>query len=284
METQKIEFSCSDDCLLAGTLFIPKGEVKAAVMIGPATGIKQTFYYNFANFLCENGFGVLTFDNRGIGASKRGSINNMNPTLVDWGKLDMTAALEQLKAAFPDKNYHLVGHSAGGQLVGLMENALDLKSMFNYACSSGSLRNSPYPFKIKSYLFLNILIPISNVLFGHMKSQWVGMGEPLPKGVAAQWRKWCNGSGYVAVELGKTIHEHYYNKLEIPSIWFWATDDDIANLDNVKDMIRVYSKMPAEIVALDPKKLGFKDIGHMKFFSSRRKSLWTNALDWLNKN
>ena len=253
-------------------------------MIGPATGIKQTFYYNFANFLCENGFGVLTFDNRGIGASKRGSINHMNPTLVDWGKLDMTAALEQLKATFPEKDYHLVGHSAGGQLVGLMENALDLKSMFNYACSSGSLRNSRYPFKIKSYLFLNILIPISNVLFGHMKSQWVGMGEPLPKGVAAQWRKWCNGSGYVAVDLGKTIHEHYYHKLEIPSIWFWATDDDIANLDNVKDMIRVYSKMPAEIVALDPKKLGFKDIGHMKFFSSRRKSLWTNALDWLNKN
>jgi predicted alpha/beta hydrolase len=285
MTTQEADaiINCKDGFKLAGTLFKPSG-IKSAIMIAPATGIKRQFYAAFARYLAENGFAVLTFDNRGIGQSIQGSLNNGNPSLTNWGVLDMTAVLKYLKDAIPNTNYHLIGHSAGGQLVGLMENARDIKSMFNFGSSSGSLKYSRYPFRIKSSFFLNVYIPVSNLIFGHTKSQWVGMGGPLPRKVGSEWSRWCNGTGYVKVDLDSRIKNHLYDELNFNSIWVHATDDDIANLDNVKDMIRVYSNIKAEIVSLSPEEHGFKDIGHMKFFSKKKSKLWDIAIEWLGKN
>ncbi|XQF94486.1 hypothetical protein ACOBV9_19070 (plasmid) [Pseudoalteromonas espejiana] len=48
-------------------------------MIAPATGIKQQFYANFATYLQQHGFGVITFDNRGIGQSLNRSIKKVRP-------------------------------------------------------------------------------------------------------------------------------------------------------------------------------------------------------------
>jgi predicted alpha/beta hydrolase len=283
IEELKIKIECEDGFKLAGTLFKPK-KISAALMIAPATGIKKEFYSAFANYLAENGFATLTFDNRGIGESKGNSINASNASLTNWGELDMTAALEFLKSEFPNTDYHLIGHSAGGQLVGLMKNAKEIKSMFNFASSSGSLHYSKYPFKLKSSFFLNFYIPVSNLIFGHTKSQWVGMGEPLPKNVGKEWAKWCNGKGYIKVDLDTKIKEHLYNELNFNTLWVHAIDDEIANYENVKDMIRVHPNIKSTILTLSPKEYGFKDIGHMKFFSKRRKELWSLATKWLNEN
>ena len=282
MDKQKeVSIICKDGFNLAGTLYQPEAP-KAAVMIAPATGIKKKFYQAFAEFLCQQGYGVLTFDNRGIGKSKGENINSGNPTLINWGKLDMSAALDFLKNIYPDHDYHLIGHSAGGQLVGLMDNSGELSSMFNVGCSSGSMKNLGFPFILQSHFYLNFVIPVSNFLFGHTKSQWFGMGEPLPKEVASQWRKWCNGSGYVKVHLDTHPTEHLYDTLDLPSLWVHALDDDIANLENVKDMLRVYSAISYKIISLQPKDWGYTYIGHMKFFSAKRKKLWKYATDWLS--
>ena len=280
MQRTEITINCKDGFKLAGTLYMPE-TVKAAIMIAPATGIKRQFYNSFARHLCEKGFVVLTFDNRGIGQSIHGSLNDGNPSLTNWGKLDMTAALEHLKSVAPNTDYHLIGHSAGGQLVGLMENALELTSMFNFASSSGSIHYAKYPFKFTSAFFLKFFIPVNNLLFGHTKSQWVGMGEPLPKRVSSDWSRWCSGKGYVKVDLDTKIKDHFYDELTFSTCWVHAEDDEIANDETVKDMIRVFTKAESRVIKIAPKEHGFKDIGHMKFFSSKRNKLWQMALDWL---
>jgi len=283
IEELKIKIECEDGFKLSGKLFKPK-KISSSVMIAPATGIKKEFYSAFANYLAENGFATLTFDNRGIGESKGNSINSSNASLTNWGKLDMTAALEYLKSEIPNTEYHLIGHSAGGQLVGLMKNAKEIKSIFNFGSSSGSLQYSKYPFKLKSSFWLNFYIPLSNLIFGHTKSQWVGMGEPLPKNVGKEWTKWCNGKGYVKVDLDTKIKEHLYNELSFNTLWVHAKDDEIANYENVKDMIRVHPNIKSTILTLSPKEYGFKDIGHMKFFRKGKKELWSLATKWLNEN
>lgn len=280
---KKIAITCSDNFTLIGNLYAPVNNIKATIMIGPATGIKKEFYHNFACYLANNNYAVLTYDNRGIGESKQGCINKINASLVNWGTLDMTAVLEQLKKLFPNTTYHLIGHSAGAQLAGLMENANDLTSMCNFGASSGSLKYAKYPYKIKAHIWLNCYIPICNILFGQTKSHWVGMGEPLPKVVGQQWRKWCNGIGYIEPDLDTKIKNHNYNKITIPSLWLHAKDDDIANYEHVKDMVRVYSKIKAKILTLDPAKLNCEEIGHMKFFSRKNKQLWHMVTDWLEQ-
>lgn len=276
------QITCQDNQTLMATVFTPENNVKGAVLLGPATGIKRQFYANFANYLAENDYGVITFDNRGIGGSLNGKVTNSDASLQCWGEKDMPAVLEYLKTTFPQVKYHLVGHSAGGQLIGLMHNAHDISSIFNVASSSGQLRNMKPTHKLKAHFFMNFFIPLSNAVFGHTKSQWVGMGEPLPKKVAQQWQTWCNGQGYVKTAFGKTVHQHFYDDIDIPSLWINAPDDFIANDDNVLDMLSVFTKLDAKTLTLTSEEYGLTEIGHMKFFSKRSKVLWKHAIDWLN--
>ncbi|MCJ8345169.1 alpha/beta fold hydrolase [bacterium] len=274
---------CSDGQTIAITIYNPKQTIKGAVFIAAATGIKRQFYANFASYLADNGYGVITFDYSGIGESLSGSIKNCKTSLQCWGERDMPAVLEQLKISFPLTKYHLIGHSAGGQLVGLMPNAMELSSLFNVACSSGYFKNMRMFFRLQAYLYLNFFAPISNALFGYTQSQWLGMGEPLPKAVAQQWSEWCNSKGYVKNAFGKTCFHQLYDQLSIPSLWVNAIDDDIANNENVADMLSVFTKLDAETLTLIPKEHSLKEIGHMKFFSRKSHILWPIALKWLNK-
>lgn len=281
-KTQELKIKCSE-AELAATLFIP-AKCKSAVMMAPATGIKRSYYYNFAGYLSEHGFGVITYNNEGIGDSLRGNIRRSDASLIKWGVSDMPCVFRHLKNYFPDTSYHVIGHSSGGQLIGLMNNSHEIKSVFNFACSSGCLNNMEYPFKLKAKFFMNIFIPLNNLIFGFTNAQWVGMGERLPKIAAQQWAAWCNGSGYVKTAFGKTIKEHWYDELNIPSLWVNATDDKIANNKNVDEMINVFTKMKAQRLILDPKEYKLREIGHMKFFSRENKVLWKITLDWLNSN
>ncbi|NRA83490.1 MAG: alpha/beta hydrolase [Gammaproteobacteria bacterium] len=272
---------CSDGYTLAATLFKPNNDIKAAILLGPATGIKRQFYASFASFLAQQGYGVLTFDNRGIGESLIGNVSDSQASLQCWGEIDMPGALDTLKEFFPATSYHLVGHSAGGQLIGLMPNADQFSSMCNIASSSGQLSNMAMPYWLKAQFFMNVFIPLSNMVFGHTKSQLLGMGQPLPKAVASQWRKWCNGQGYVKTAFGGSITTHYYDQLTLPSLWLNAIDDDIANNKNVVDMLNVFDQLPATVKTLIPQDHGLTEIGHMKFFSRKSQALWHQVTDWL---
>lgn len=282
IKTDDIFVTCEDKTQLKATLFTPSTPAKAAIMVGPATGIKRQFYRAFATYLCEQGYGVITFDNRGIGESCNVPLKHCNASLVSWGEQDMPAVLSTLKSHFSHCHYFLVGHSAGGQLLGLMHNVHDLSAFCNFGSSSGSLRNMRKGYLIKAHFFMNGFIPLSNFLFGCTNSQWVGMGEPLPKKVARQWQQWCNGSGYIKTAFGKEVKNHYFDDIRIPSKWLLATDDDIANIKNVYDMISVFPNMKAEVEQLDPAEHNVKDIGHMKFFSRKCQHLWPKVTEYFD--
>lgn len=276
-----IQIKNSNGCDISATIFVPSN-IRGAIMIAPATGISKKFYSSFANYLRESGYGVITFDNEGIGNSLRGPIKNSEASLVSWGQSDMSAIFNLLRSEFPNVDYHLIGHSAGGQLVGLMDGALELASIFNVACSSGSLRNMKFPFNAKAQIFMNLFMPISNLLLGYAHNSWLGMGEPLPKKCAQQWTKWCNGKGYIQTHFEHNKIPNYYHNLECPSLWINATDDDIANDINVDEMINVFPKLNARRLILEPSKYQFKEIGHMKFFSKKNSILWKIATGWLD--
>jgi len=272
---------------LAATVYRPTDEVKAAVMIAPATGIKRLFYHNFATYLAASGFGVLTFDNEGIGESLSSDLTKCDASLISWGRHDMPAVLDALQDEFADATYHLIGHSAGGQLIGLMPNYKALTSVFNVACSSGQIKNMDMPYKLKAMGFMDVFIPLTNLTLGYTPADKIGMGEPLPRGVARQWREWCNGAGYIKTAFGKSIHTHFYDEIDMPALWLGFSDDEIANSNNMDDMIRVFSKMPVEKRYFDPEEFGLNSIGHMRYFSSKTNAkapqLWQMAIDWLAK-
>ena len=143
------------------------------------------------------------------------------------------------------------------------------------------------PYKLKAIGVMDVFIPLTNLTLGYTPADKIGMGEPLPRGVARQWREWCNGAGYIKTAFGKSIHTHFYDEIDMPALWLGFSDDEIANSKNIDDMIRVFSKMPVEKRYFDPEEFGLNSIGHMRYFSSKTNAkapqLWQMAIDWLAK-
>src|SRR5256885_8309792 len=115
-------FACQvrDGHRLGATLFRPEAGNGRALQINAAAGVKQEYYGNFAAYLAERGFTVLTFDYRGIGRS--GSFRLKNARMRDWAELDAAAALDFLGKNFPAK-LMAIGHSFGGQSFALIPGA-----------------------------------------------------------------------------------------------------------------------------------------------------------------
>ncbi len=285
IQKQDIQFNCQDGYQLTATLYAPMDKNKHnAILFAPATGIKRGFYNSLATYLCSLGYGCMTFDNRGIGDSLQGDIKDSQASLVEWGEFDLVSAFRTLQEKFPNHNYHIIGHSAGGQLIGLIPDWQNIRSIFNVACSSGQIDLMKQPFRARAKFFMKVFIPMSNRLFGYSKNQWVGMGESLPAQVAQDWADWCSAEGYVETEFGKRIQQHWYDKIDCPSFWLNATDDDIANSATVADMTRVFTKLPVERLELCPKAENLTEIGHMKFFSKKSAKLWYILTEWLEKH
>ena len=279
-----VAIECTDDIALSGLLYKPLDSPVAAVMIAPATGIKQGFYTRFATFLAEQGIAVLTFDNRGIGDSPKTRKVMRETRLQDWGQKDMPAALAFLQQQYPEQPLHLIGHSAGGQLAGLMPNATELTSIITYGSSSGCLRNFTGAYKYQAQFYMNVFIPLTNALFGRTQSHWMGMGEPLPKGVGAQWRRWCNGQGDAKTEFGSHIQQQFYDQLTQPALWIRAVDDQISPQINMEDILTVYENLKVTRKIIKPAEHGLTHLGHMRFFSKHGLPFWPDIVNWLVKH
>jgi len=67
LRPEPVALTCADGQRLQGHFFAARGEAAAApVLISPATGVRQQFYWRFADWLASQGHATLVFDYRGI--------------------------------------------------------------------------------------------------------------------------------------------------------------------------------------------------------------------------
>ncbi|MCC4104740.1 hypothetical protein [Serratia ureilytica] len=90
-----IRFIAADGYALSGSYFPPLGSDNTPVLICPATGVRQGFYYAFAQWLSEQGHPVMVFDYRGIGASLMEShVRYSKARKQDWGGMGHAGGAE----------------------------------------------------------------------------------------------------------------------------------------------------------------------------------------------
>lgn len=85
---------CNDGRLLAAQWFEPPPAVglRAVAVIGSATAVPASYYRHFAEWLARRGYAVLSFDYRGIAASRAALQPGEDVRLRDWARVDMSAA------------------------------------------------------------------------------------------------------------------------------------------------------------------------------------------------
>jgi len=276
VDVQAAEIETPDRVRISGRFYqSAAANVFTPVLICPATGVPQRFYAAFATWLAEEGFDVLTIDYRGIGSSLREShVKQCRARKQDWGQLDMPAGVDWLRQRCGSERVNLVGHSAGGQLVGLMPNHAALRRVVMVSSSTGYVGRIEFPTRVFAYFFLRLYLPLTASLLGYAPTKRIGMGENLPADVARQWARWCLRPGYVENGFGREIERHSYDEFEAPILSLYASDDRIASEANVRDLLRLFPKAPAETRRLDPASFDCEQMGHVGFFRSSARGAW----------
>src|SRR6185369_13508312 len=117
-----MKIAAQDGVSISATFFEPEGKARGAVLIVPAMSAPQSYYQAFAQWLAGEGYHVATFDYRGTGESREGSLRGYKADIFDWAGLDSAAVLEALAERAAGLPVYWVGHSLGGQILGFLPN------------------------------------------------------------------------------------------------------------------------------------------------------------------
>lgn len=281
--TETFETICADGVVLKGTLLIPNNP-KAVVQFNSGTATKKEFYLSFLTYLAENGYLCCLWNYRG--GEKDDKLKGCDYRYTDYGIKDMPAIKAYLNKRFPNLPFLFIGHSAGGQHFGFMDDLSGVKGAISIASSSGHYGNMPLGYRIKALFFFYVFSPISVLLNGFVKAKSFGIMENLPKKVVYEWRDWVEKEDYFFDKkyFGKTVPTGHFNNFQFPIHVVYATDDAISNKKNIRAYWKhVKSKKGISFWELDPHKLGLKKIDHFGYFRRKMKdSLWPEIVKKLD--
>ena len=275
LQPEPVTLTCSDGQRLQGRFFRARGDAAAApVLISPATGVRQQFYWRFADWLAAQGHPTLVFDYRGIGLSLDGPLAASRARLVDWGLFDQVAALQWLLARSAAEQVVLVGHSAGAQMIGLLPIHDRISRVVGVAASTGWFGGMRLAFALKARLSLRLLVPLGTLFRGYAPTAWLGLGENLPAQVARQWGQWCAAGGYATNAVRAGLATDFHAAVRTPIVVLHAEDDDIANPVTVRDLLRTLPGSPNATLQVRPADHGLRGIGHLDWFRQSHQALW----------
>ncbi|MDQ7744710.1 alpha/beta hydrolase family protein [Hydrogenophaga pseudoflava] len=273
---ETVSITCADGQRLRGHFIARSGGAPGGlpVLISPATGVRQHFYLRFARWLAAQGHDVLVFDYRGIGLSLQGRLKDCRATLADWGQQDQVAALDWLLARTGAAQAVIVGHSAGGQMIGLLPNHHRVARLVGISASTGWFKAMRPGFRLKANFGMRLVLPLGTRLTGYGTTALLGLGENLPAGVALQWSRWCARGGYATNAVRHQPERDFHAQVRTPVTVLHAEDDDIANPATVADLLRTLPAAPRQAHCLKPRDLGLRHLGHLDWFRQSHQSVW----------
>lgn len=281
----ELQIPAGDGRLLGATIFTPaepSGQEHPVTVLASATGVKRRFYDAYALFLAEGGLHVITFDYRGIGGSRSGALGSFRATAREWGELDLNGVLTWAMARFPGERVGIVGHSIGGQLVGLAPAAAMADRVLMISAQSGYWPLFDAPLRYVYALLWYAGIPALTRMFGFLPARSLGLGEDLPAGVAQEWAQWCRTPGYLIEALDDPVVQARYADVRLPILAYSASDDPMAPPRAVDALLALYANADVERRHVFPRDVGLDSIGHFGFFrNGARGVLWDETRRWL---
>jgi predicted alpha/beta hydrolase len=268
----------ADGYRLAAT-FYPSKEADTVVLVNSATAVPRGFYRRFARYLQRHGWHVLTWDYRGIGGSKPRSLRGFDASMRDWALLDMSAVVGWIAVELAPARLFAVGHSFGGQALGMIENAHRVNAMVGVSAQSGhwAVQGGREPQKVR--FLVTVAMPTLARLFGYFPWSLLGRGEDLPKGVALEWARWCRNRNYLLDDRSLPLER--YERFTAPVLAYSIDDDDWGTRRAVDEMMRAYPNVTRRHIK--PADYGLERLGHMGFFRESAEPIWREVVTWLER-
>ena len=277
---QDTTIAARDGYALAASVFVPEGRASGAVLINSATAVPRKIYRGFAGYLASQGFAVVTYDYRGIGGSRPASLRGFDVRMRDWAALDVSGAIDHMRAVWPKLPLGVVGHSFGGQALGLVPNNNEIARALFVAAQAGYWRLFHSPEKYRVYALMRLLgSPVARML-GYMPGR-LGIGEDLPRDVFLEWTHWVMKPRYFFDDVTLAALANFPNyRGALCAICL--TDDPWATPPAVDLLCAGYTGAAVERRDIRPADVGAAKIGHFGFFRpEHRDTLWRDAAAWL---
>ncbi len=280
---QEVTLRCADGRELAGNWFAADRR-RGVILVSSATGFPQTFYFKLAHYCAARGYDTLVYDYRGMGWSGPKDLAGETAKMSDWGLFDMRAALEAAAERAQGAPVATLGHSVGGQFLGLLTNHSLARAHVQIATSVGYWRWEHAPFKYLAWWFWRAHGPLMLALKGYIPSGGGWAGLPLPRAVYEEWRRWCLRPDHFGPDLATYLSDNVFAQIRAPLLNVGFTDDPIATRRTVAALLKFFPNARIESRWLTPQEAGSPRIGHEGFFASRhRGTLWPPVLDWIDR-
>ena len=286
-----ITVPATDGYPLVGTLYLPRGAKRHAVLINSATAVPRKLYRGFAGYLARRGCAVLTYDYRGTGDSRpqarsghdqRKSLAGFKASMSDWAAKDIAAAVAWMRERYGGLPFAYVGHSFGGQALGLLPNNFEISRALLIAAQAGYWKLMTSPERYRVYAMLNFIgLPLTRAL-GYMPGK-AGLGMDLPRDVFLQWVGWVMSPRYLFDSELDELQNFQKYKGALRALCM--SDDPWATRPAVELLCSGFTSIKPEIITVTPDEAGVSRIGHMGFFRpEHRNTLWRDAADWIEGN
>lgn len=263
-------------------LFRPRKSNGKLLLVNSATGVKQQMYFSFANFFCEKGFTVITYDYSGIGLSKPKNFRNNKSSMRSWGSDDYRTVTAFIRKNWPDYRKFCVGHSVGALIFGMNRDSEMFEKLVFVGAQDAYIGNLPPRVALTAILGFGIALPVLAAFLGYFPANWFGLGETLPKNVALDWRTLVMNPKSTSKLLTKS-KERISEKLNQETLVVYAEDDPWVKMKGMESLLnRSYPNLKTIYREVKISESPKKTIGHINFFRTYNKNLWNIILDFLN--
>ena len=276
-----VQLTTGDGVSLAARVFDKQGSADMTVLMLPGIGVPQRAFRHIAAWFSEQGARCLTIDYRGIGESRASPEAVGSATLLTWARIDAVAALEYIETRWREPVV-LLGHSFGGQMLGLAEPLQRVRAAVLVGSQLGQPRNWDGLSRLKFTAYWYLILPIACSFFDPLPA-FVGFGTPLPRGVASEWAKWGRSPEWFLT--WESSANETFAAFGRPVLAYAIEDDDIAPPRAAEALLQRLRS--AEITKRDvsPREVGLPRIGHMGFFKAGfPESIWQEVLDFYRRH
>jgi predicted alpha/beta hydrolase len=269
-----VRFESTDGYPLAATHWANGTAERGIVLIAPATGVPHRFYRHFAAGLVRAGFEVLSWDWRGMSASaSTEGMRDPRLTMRAWGERDLTAAIAWADHQAAGRRVMAVGHSFGGQALGLAQNAARIERAVLIGAQHGYVGLWPWRLQPGLRLLWRVAMPAAAALLGRFPSSLVGLGVDLPAGVAREWARWCSRPEHLGTWEG-------HARLTIPMLALSFEDDAFAPRRPAAELVAKYAN-----ARIRHEHFPREGLGHFGFFRpARGEPRWGMVTEFLRSD
>ena len=253
---------------------------RPVVIINAATSVRCRHYSRFAEYLFAGGFDVITYDYRGIGESRSGSLRGFKASWSDWGVLDFEAMLQRAQREFPRQPIDVVGHSFGGCAAGLGASGSVIRRIVTVGAQFAYWRDYAANVRWRMFAKWHVVMPLATALCGYFPGKLLGWLEDTPLGVVEDWS--TPTPRYETRPSGRALGELPFSRVKAQILAISITDDPFGTVAAIERLLDYFDSSERTHLRIAPEDIGEKEVGHFAFFRSEYQDrLWPIALLWL---